>query len=377
LSRVYALADARAVAVGDFNNDGNLDAAVLAAGSPGLVAIFLGDGTGNLTESTSYTVGNQGPGGYSNIAVAKLHGGGKLDLVVTNGNDNTVSVLLGNGDGTFQPQVAYSTGSYPTGNNPQWVAIADVNKDGHLDLVTADSGQGISVLLGMGNGTFRAPLFYANVNGYQANGVAIADLNGDGNLDVVTAAQVGLVNVFLGNGDGTFQPAVGYSVPSATTIAIANLNGAKKLDLIVADFVESTTWVLLGNGDGTFKPGDHQPRSFQWPGRHAGGHRGRRIRGNDEGNLRRRRGNQFHGGHAGADPGHGANGRDDRSRRRSHSQWARPQQRDVHRQLRKGRTALNSALSADNEASAFCLEVMVDDSATLFARCLRIGSESR
>jgi hypothetical protein len=262
LSRVYALAGARAVAVGDFNHDGNLDAAVLASGNPGLVAIFLGDGTGNLTESTSYTVGNQGPGAYNNIAVARLHGGSKLDLVVTNGGDSTVSVLLGNGDGTFQPQVAYSTtGSYPGGNTPQWVAIADVNKDGHLDLVTADSGQGISVLLGKGNGTFQAPVFYSDVLngsgvGVGANGVAIADLNGDGNLDVVTAAWQGFdVNVFLGNGDGTFQPAVGYSVPYATTIAIADLRGGKKLDLVVTDDIESTTWVLLGNGDGTFQPG--------------------------------------------------------------------------------------------------------------------------
>jgi hypothetical protein len=255
------LSHAQALAVGDFNGDGNLDAAVLASGNPGSVTIFLGNGTGYLTQAGSYPVGNQGS--VSNIAVGKLHGHGKLDLVVTNGNDNTVSVLLGNGDGTFQPQVAYSTsGSLPLNTFPQWVAIADVNKDGHLDLVTADAGNagggGISVLLGNGNGTFQAPVFYSDVLngsgvGLQANGVAIADLNGDGNLDVVTAAQVGAVNVFLGNGDGTFKPAVSYPVPYATTIAIADLNG--KQDLIVADFVESTTWVLLGNGDGTFKPG--------------------------------------------------------------------------------------------------------------------------
>jgi len=261
LSQVYSVRGAIAVAVGDFNQDGNLDAAVLADGNPGSVAIFLGDGTGNLTGPTYYAVGNQGPGGYNNIAVGKLHRGGKLDLVVTNGSDNTVSVLLGNGDGTFKPQVAYSTtGSYPEGNTPQWVAIADVNKDGHLDLVTADFGGGISVLLGNGNGTFQAPVFYSDVlngsgAGLQANGVAIADLNGDGNPDVVTAAQVGAVNVFLGKGDGTFQPAVSYSVPYATTIAIADLDGVKKPDLIVTDFVESTTWVLPGNGDGTFKAG--------------------------------------------------------------------------------------------------------------------------
>jgi hypothetical protein len=259
MSHTYPLSGARAVVVGDFNQDGNPDAAVLAAGNPGSVTIFLGDGAGNLTQSASYAVGNQGPGVYNNIAVGRLHGGGKLDLVVTNGNDNTVSVLLGNGDGTFQPQVAYSTtGSYPAGNTPQWVAIADVNKDGYLDLVTADSGQGISVLLGKGNGKFQAPVFYSDVLnnsgvGLGANGVAIADLNGDGNLDVVTAAQVGAVNVFMGNGDGTFQPAVGYSLPYATTIAIADLNG--KPDLLVTDYVESTTWVLSGNGDGTFQPG--------------------------------------------------------------------------------------------------------------------------
>lgn len=260
LSQVYSLSGARAVAVGDFNGDGNLDAAVLAAGNPGSVAIFLGDGTGNLAGPTLYGVGNQGAGVYNNIVAAHLRSAARLDLVVTNGNDSTVSVLLGNGDGTFQPQVTYSTGSSLGAGTPQWVAVADVNKDGHPDLVTADSGQGISVLLGVGNGTFKPAVFYSDVLngsgvGYGANGVAIADLNGDGNLDVVAAAWSGVVNVFLGNGDGTFQPAVGYSVPYATTIGIADVNGDKKPDLVVTDYVESTTWVLLGNGDGTFKPG--------------------------------------------------------------------------------------------------------------------------
>jgi hypothetical protein len=253
LSQVYPLGGAKAVAVGDFNRDGNLDVAVLAAGQPGSVAIYLGDGTGNLNGPTLYQVGDQGPGVYSNIAAGHFRSASKLDLVVTNGYDNTVSVLLGNGDGTFQSQVPYSTG---TNSDPQWVAVADFNKDGHPDLVTADSGQGIGVMLGNGDGTFQTPVFYSDVNGQAANGVAVADLNGDGNVDVVTAAWPSGVNVFLGKGDGTFQAAVSYSAPYATTVAIslAEVGGTLKPVLIVADFVESTAFVLIGNGDGTFNP---------------------------------------------------------------------------------------------------------------------------
>ena len=129
LNHVYALPGAQGVAVGDFNGDGNLDAAVLAVGNPGSVIIFLGDGTGNLTQGASYPVGNQGAG-TSNIAVGKLHVGGNLDLVVTNGSDNTVSVLLGNGDGTFQPQETYAVG-----DGPQSVAVASLIAGGSPDLI--------------------------------------------------------------------------------------------------------------------------------------------------------------------------------------------------------------------------------------------------
>jgi len=257
-----------ALALGDFNHDGNLDVAMQVGSNPAQIYIFLGDGTGNLTGPTIYTVGHWCCGTYGNIAVADLNGDHKLDLVATNAYDGTISILFGNGDGTFTAQPLITLGT-----DDAWVAIADVNHDGHADLVVAcysscpgGSGGGFSVLLNNGNGTFGTPTFYGGLP-KGVNGIAIADVNGDGNLDVAAASDGSWsgASVFLGNGDGTFQTPLSYYAPNATSIAIANFNG--KPDLLVTDEYDSTAWVLLGNGKGTFQPAvsyatDWQPQGL-------------------------------------------------------------------------------------------------------------------
>jgi hypothetical protein len=136
-----------------------------------------------------------------------------------------VSVLLGNGNGTFQTRV-----DYPVGEEPTSVAVADLNGDGHLDLIVTDGQSGfgivnaVSVLLGNGNGTFRAEVHYPA--GGNPTAVAVADLDGDGALDVVVANEFGsTVSVLSGNGDGTLKPQIYFGTGTEPTgVAVADLN---------------------------------------------------------------------------------------------------------------------------------------------------------
>jgi hypothetical protein len=212
------------------------------------------------------------------VAVADLRGNGHLDLITanycetvdqngdcTNQGEGGVSVLLGNGDGTFQAPMIYGTRAYFANS----LAVVDVNGDHIPDLIVANSCGNIScepatgalsVLLGNGDGTFRQPVVY-NSGGYNACSVAIADLNGDGRPDLAVSNQGvlgnndGAVSVLLGNGDGTFQPALSYELGTkvAASIVTGDLNGDGVPDLVVANYGGGIS-VLLGNGDGTLQP---------------------------------------------------------------------------------------------------------------------------
>jgi hypothetical protein len=236
------------LAVGDFNGDTKADVAVVTTlRSAGTVSIFLGNGNGTFTTGQVFAIGATFSRQPQGLAVGDINGDGKLDLVAVNGGSNTISVALGNGNGTFQtPQ------SIPVPTRPTAVAVADINGDGKLDLVVADGF--ISVLLGNGNGTFQ-PATTVTTNG-QTVAVAIADFNGDGKLDLAAAdySDNGVSEILLGNGDGTFQSASQvFCGIGALSIATADFNGDGKTDLVLADLGNDDVCVLTGKGDGTFQ----------------------------------------------------------------------------------------------------------------------------
>jgi hypothetical protein len=245
LAGIGAGADPASVAVADFNGDGKPDLAVVNVQS-NTVSILLGNGNGTFQPQMTFATGSLP---YF-AAAADVNHDGKVDLAVNNAGDNTVSILLGNGDGTFQPHVDYVVGAQ--GNNQMSLAIADFNRDGNLDLAVCNPFSGsVSILLGNGDGTFQPQMPTPISTPYS---LAAGDFNGDGILDLAVAADGIVVSILLGNGDGTFTTGSSLPAANASEIVSADVNADGKLDLA---FIRPTqgqpVYVALGNGDGTFQ----------------------------------------------------------------------------------------------------------------------------
>ena len=231
--------------VADFTGDGRSDLAVTNDSSPGSVTILLSNGNGTFQAGRSYAVGAN----PSDIAVADLNGDGKPDLITTDYYSNTVTVLLGNGNGTFGPATTYAVG-----DRPKQVVAADFNGDGKPDLaVTNYFSDTVSVLLGNGNGTFQVATTYAVGNGPTA--IVAGDFSHDGRLDLAVANyDSSYLSLLLGNGDGTFSAANTYSVGGGVnSLDVGDYNGDGNLDLAAVNESNPTISILLGNGDGTFQ----------------------------------------------------------------------------------------------------------------------------
>lgn len=171
-----------------------------------------------------------------------------MDLAVANAGSNSVSVLLGRGDGTFAPAVTYDVSV-----EPKSVFAADLNRDGRLDLFTANqNGDNITVLLNRGDGTFAPGANYAALRG--AHEAAAADVDGDGDVDIAVVGWGGsIVTVLRNDGNGAFGERVNYSVGAAPhSVQLADFNRDGRPDLATADRGSSIVSVLLNTGNGTF-----------------------------------------------------------------------------------------------------------------------------
>jgi hypothetical protein len=233
-----------AVTTGDFNNDGKVDVAVVGD----YLSILLGNGDGTFQPPINY----QGP--FYSIAVADFNNDGNADLVVTPSSNN-IAVFLGRGDGTFQSPI-YSPTTGPLGS----LVVGDFNGDHRADVAGAGNSY-ISILLGKGDGTFESSI---DNNSFFAPGhLAVGDFNNDHLLDLAAVGSFGssaTIGVLLGNGDGTLQSSLTYPLSDTPdSVAAADFNGDGKLDVAVGGYLVSEVTVLLGNGDGSFRQGVSYP----------------------------------------------------------------------------------------------------------------------
>jgi hypothetical protein len=243
-------------ALADFNNDGMLDV-VTADYHGNSVSVLLGNGTGTLAASTSYATLPEAD--TSNLAVGDLNNDGNLDVIATNPQKASMSVFLGNPDGTLDAAVDVPLGI--EGNyHPFSPAIGDFDGNGTADVAVGDIVTGpILVKLGNGDGTFGDATEY-NPGGVGPQVLLATDINLDGRLDLVSANRGGLsVSVLIGSkvSPGTFRRAIvsptdADSGPYAIAVADFNLDGVP--DVVTPNFLSNTASVLIGVGDGSFEP---------------------------------------------------------------------------------------------------------------------------
>ena len=238
------------LAIGDIDGNSTLDIVTANSGSNS-VSVLLGSGDGSFLPKTDISVGSY----PSAVALGDLDNDGNQDLLVAEQFNNQVSVLLGNGDGTFDEAV-----NYAVADNPTSVDLADLDNDGDLDLAVASSNDSVSTFLGNGDGTFGAETIVdVEITDNQPGSlVTLADLDADSDVELILSGYgygVDRLAVYSGNGDGTFSDGVSLEAEGEVIESVAtDLNGDGKLDLVTANQGNNSVSVMFGNGDGTFDP---------------------------------------------------------------------------------------------------------------------------
>lgn len=235
---------AQALQLADLNGDGDVDIAAIDS-SVGLLSILIGDGDGDFADGVTYPVSPT----PVDLAIGDVNNDGVLDVVVVPSSGSNTDILYGNGDGTFQAAVTLAS---PAGK--KGVAVADLNGDGDLDIIASSkylySTSQVSVMMGDGSGSFSSPVNY--VTGAYPGKPMVADFTGDSIPDIVTANQsANTVSTFIGNGDGTFGSAVSSPGSLSTSSGAGDFDGDGFMDVVVAAYGTSMA-LMLGDGSGAF-----------------------------------------------------------------------------------------------------------------------------
>ncbi|CAF4955886.1 unnamed protein product, partial [Rotaria sp. Silwood1] len=241
----------QSIAVGDLNNDSQLDVVV---GNYGMdnIKIFFGDANGTFLTQTIFSTGFLSL--PTSVVVKDLNNNNQLDIVIANSGNDNIGILFGHGNGSFDGPITYST---DIGSNPQSVDIGDFNGDDQLDIVVANYGsKSVNILLKYDPGAFQSMIWYSTGTNSNPNSIAIGDLNNDGRLDIVVANRgSGNIGIFFGYDNGTFSRQITFSIGSSSrpySVAIHDFNNDSRLDIAVANFWSGDVVILLGYGDGTF-----------------------------------------------------------------------------------------------------------------------------
>lgn len=255
---------AHIIAIGDVNNDRSLDLALSHHDAVG-VTILLGNGAGRFSPAVgSPFAAHQGARAHNHgLALNDINSDGNLDITTSNQDENSVSVLLGNGKGGFTP----AQGSpFPVGRSPYPHVVADVNRDKNLDIITPNvRSNNVSVLLGNGRGGFAPAAGSPFTVAFRPYYVAVGDVNGDGSPDLVTTHDdVNLMSTLLGDGSGGFAAAPGSPLDlgrRAYKLLSSDVNGDSLSDLVVGTEASDSVAVLLGSKDGRYLPAPGSPYS--------------------------------------------------------------------------------------------------------------------
>jgi hypothetical protein len=247
-SNIAVAAGASQLVAANFNGDNHPDLAVLGQGyGPGTVTVLPGDGAGGFGAPSSVSIGV----GLQAVAAGDFNQDAYSDLVVAGGYDNAVLLVAGRGDGTFRS----TTDTCPVGGEIRSLIAHDFDRDGQLDLATANQGaDSISVLIQQTNGVFFEATNYAV--GSQPHAVKAGDFNNDGQPDLVTANFDTTLTLLRGRTDGPGAFALDWSPltlgSNHTDVAVGHFDGDTNLDLVTPNYYGASLSVALGNGDGTF-----------------------------------------------------------------------------------------------------------------------------